>query len=77
MTVVRTYMGGTTRRMLCKPYKQMYMGPLDVCYFLEYPLSNAWTYETPVGPLCKNHREYARVAGCPLLYQRVGGDFSL
>jgi hypothetical protein len=52
-------------------------GPPDIHYFLEYPLGNTWTYETPSGPMCKDHWTYARVAGCPLLCQKVGGEFSL
>jgi hypothetical protein len=43
--------------------------PVDVhgttgCTLLfEYPLGNTWTYKTLFGPLCKNHRAYARIAG--------------
>jgi anaerobic ribonucleoside-triphosphate reductase len=54
-----------------------YMGPLDVCYFLGYHLGNTWTYKTFSGPMCKDHRTYARVAGRLLLCQRVGGKLSL
>jgi hypothetical protein len=54
-----------------------YMGPPDVCYFLGYPLGNTWTYETPFELLCKDHQIFARVAGRPLLYQRVGGKLFL
>jgi hypothetical protein len=54
-----------------------YVGPLNIHYFLGYPLGNTWTYETPFGPLCKDHRMYARFAGRPLLCQRVGGELSL
>jgi hypothetical protein len=57
--------------------QRTYMGPLDVRYFLGYPLGNTWTYETPYGPMCKDHRTYARVVGRPLLCQRVGGELSL
>jgi hypothetical protein len=32
-----------------------------------YPLNNTWAYETPFGPLCKNHRTYTRSGGCTLL----------
>jgi hypothetical protein len=42
-----------------------------------YTLGNTWTYETPFGPMCTNHRTYARVVERPLLYQGVGGGFSL
>jgi hypothetical protein len=69
--------GGTTEHMPYKPYKRTYVGQLDIFYFLEYPLGNTWKYEIPVGPLCKDHWTYARVAGRPLLYQRVGGELSL
>jgi hypothetical protein len=43
----------------------------------EYPLDNTWTYETPYGPMYKDHWTYARVVGHPLLCQRVGGKLSL
>jgi hypothetical protein len=43
----------------------------------EYPLDNTWTYETPSGPMYKDHRTYARVVECSLLCQRVGGELSL
>jgi hypothetical protein len=43
----------------------------------EYPLDNTWMYETPSGPMCKDHRTYARVVRRPLLCQRVGGKLSL
>jgi hypothetical protein len=56
---------------------RMYVGQPDVCYFLVYPLANIWTYETPFGPMCIDHRTYARVVGRPLLCQGVGGGFSL
>jgi hypothetical protein len=56
---------------------QTYVGPPDVCYFLVYLLGNTWTYETPFGPMCTDHRMYARVAGRPLLCQGVGGGFFL
>jgi hypothetical protein len=56
---------------------KMYVGSPDVRYLLVYPLGNTWTYDTPFGPMCTNHRTYARVAGCPLLCQGVGGGFSL
>jgi hypothetical protein len=39
-----------------------YMGPPDVCYFLVYPLGNTWTYETPLGPMCTNHRTSAALS---------------
>jgi hypothetical protein len=44
---------------------------------LKNPLDNTWTYEAPFGPMCTDHRTYARVAGRPLLCQGVGGGFSL
>ena len=50
-------------------------GTTGFTLLLEYPLDNTWTYETPFGPLCKDHRTYA--TGRPLLYQRVGGELSL
>jgi hypothetical protein len=59
--------GGTIEHTLCKSYKRTYVGPPDVCYFLEYPLGKARTYKTPFGPLCKNYRTYARVARRPLV----------
>jgi hypothetical protein len=65
--VARTYAG----------YHRTYVGPPDVCYFLENPLDNTWMYEAPFGPMCTDHRTYARVAGRPLLCQGVGGEFSL
>jgi hypothetical protein len=43
----------------------------------EYSLDNTWMYETPSGPMYKDHRAYARVAGRLLLCQRVGGELSL
>jgi hypothetical protein len=55
LSVVRT-LGGTIERTLCKPYRRTYVGPPDVCYFLEYPLVNTWTYEAAIEPLGKNHR---------------------
>jgi hypothetical protein len=61
LSVVRTH-GGTTERTLCKPYKQTYVGPTNVRYFLEYPLVNTWTYEPAFGLLGKNHRMYASLA---------------
>jgi hypothetical protein len=54
-----------------------YVGPPDVRYLLVYPLGNTWTYDTPFGPMCTNHRTYSKVAGRPLLCQGVGGGFSL
>jgi hypothetical protein len=57
--------------------QRTYMGLPDVRYFLRYPLDNTLMYETPFGPLCKDHRTYARVAERPLLCQRVGGEFFL
>jgi hypothetical protein len=56
---------------------QTYVGPSDVRYFLVYPLGDTWTYETPFGPMCTDHRMYARVARRPLLCQGVGGGFFL
>jgi hypothetical protein len=40
-------------------------GTTEHTLLFEYPLDNTWTYETPSGPMCKNQRTYARVAGCP------------
>jgi hypothetical protein len=50
---------------------------MDVRYFLEYPLGNTWTYETPFGPLYNGTKTYARVVGRLLLCQEVGGDLFL
>jgi hypothetical protein len=58
LSVVQTY-GRTIGRMLCKPYRGMYVGPLDLRYFLEYPLVNTWTFEATIEPLGKNHRTNA------------------
>jgi hypothetical protein len=86
MSVAQTYAGGppdvrsancTTGCTLCKPYHRTYVGPPDVRYFLVNPLDNTWTYETPFGPMCTDHRTYARVVGRPLLCQGVGEGFSL
>jgi hypothetical protein len=38
---------------------------------------NTWMYKTPSGLMSKDHRMYARVAGRPLLCQKVGGKLSL
>jgi hypothetical protein len=76
VSVARTY-AGTTGCTFCKLYQQTYVGPPDVHYFLVNPLDNTWTYETPFGPMYKDHRMYTRVAGRPLLCQGVGGGFSL
>jgi hypothetical protein len=75
--IVQTYEGGTTECMLSQKVQQTYVGPLDVCCFLGYPLGNTWMYETPSGPMYKDHRTYARVVELPLLCQRVGGELSL
>jgi hypothetical protein len=48
-------------------------GPPDIHYFLVNPLDNTWMYETPFGPMFKDHRTYARVAERPLLCQGVCG----
>jgi hypothetical protein len=70
LSVVRTYDGGP-------PDVRSANSTLDVRYFLVYPLGNTWTYETPFGPMCTNHRTYARVARRPLLCQGVSDGFSL
>jgi hypothetical protein len=54
-----------------------YVGPPDVCYFLNTFWIISRTYETPFEPMCKDHRTYARVAGRPLFCHRVGGELSL
>ena len=60
--------GGTTGRMLCKSYRRTYVGPPDVCYFLEYSLINTWMYKATFGLLSKNHRDVYPLAGHPLLF---------
>jgi hypothetical protein len=55
-------LGGTTGRMLCKPYRRMYVEPPDICYFLNtlwiilgrtrQPL-NHWARTTERTPLCR------------------------
>jgi hypothetical protein len=52
-------------------------GTIGRTLLFEYPLNNTWTYETPSGPMYKDHRMYVRVAGHPPLCQRVGGELSL
>jgi hypothetical protein len=52
-------------------------GTIEHMLLFEYPLDNTWTYETPFGLMYKDHRTYPRVAGRPLLCQRVGGELSL
>jgi hypothetical protein len=69
--------GRTIGHTLYRPYQRMSVGLSDVRYFLVNPLDNTWTYETPSGPMYKDHWTYARVAGRLLLYQGVGGGFSL
>jgi hypothetical protein len=59
LSIVRTYWGGNTGSTLYKSYRRTYMGPLDIRYFLEYPLVNTWTYEIAFEPLDKNHQKYA------------------
>jgi hypothetical protein len=49
LSVVWTY-GETTGRTLCKPYRWMYVRPLNVRYFLEYLLVNTWTYKVAIKP---------------------------
>jgi hypothetical protein len=68
---------GDHRTYALQIVQRMYVGPRDVCYFLGYPLGNTWTYETPYGPMCKDHWRYARVVRRSLLCQRVGGELSL
>jgi hypothetical protein len=55
LSVVRTY-GGDNRTHVVQIEQRKYMGPLDIRYLLRYPLGNTWTYETPYGPLCKDHQ---------------------
>jgi hypothetical protein len=57
--------------------QRTYVKPSDVRYFLGYPLGNTWTYETPSGPMCKDHQTHSRVVGRSLLCPRVGGKLSL
>ena len=71
--------GGRTLLSVVRTYGQ---GPLDIrstnhtsrrtwdhrtYATFEYPLGNTWTYETPFGPLGKDHRTYDRVAKRPLV----------
>jgi hypothetical protein len=76
LSIVQTYREGHWTYALQK-VQQTYMGPPNVCYFLKYPLGNTWTYETPSGPMCKDHRTFARVVERSLLCQRVGGELFL
>jgi hypothetical protein len=61
--------------MLCKLYRRTYVGPPDICYFLEYPLINTWTYEVSFGLLGKNHRMYASLVGRPLLFMPINTPY--
>jgi hypothetical protein len=76
LSIVQTYMRDN-RMYAMQIVQRTYVGPPDVRYFMGYLLGNTWTYETPFGPLCKDHRMYARVVGRLLLCQRVGGKLSL
>jgi hypothetical protein len=69
--------GGDHQTYALQIVQRTYVGPPDVRYFLGYPLGNYWMYETPSGPMCKDHRTYARVARRPLFCQRFGGKLSL
>jgi hypothetical protein len=50
LSIVRMYEGGTARHMLCKPYRQTYVGQADIrgtsrrTLLFEYLLVNTWTY---------------------------------
>jgi hypothetical protein len=52
-------------------------GTIGHMLLFEYSLDNTWMYETPSGPMYKDHRTYPRVAERPLLCQRVGAELSL
>jgi hypothetical protein len=49
---------GDHRTYAMQTVKRMYVGPMGVRYFFEYPLDNTWTYETPSGPMYKEYRTY-------------------
>jgi hypothetical protein len=76
LSVVRTYDGGPPDVRSANSTPDV-RGTIGRTLLFEYPLGNTWTYETPFGPMCTDHRTYARVAGRPLLCQGVGGGFSL
>ena len=43
----------------------------DVCYFLEYPLVNTWTYEIAFGPLNKSTGHTLGFGGRLLLFKEL------
>jgi hypothetical protein len=50
LSVMRTYRGDHQTYAL-QTVQQTYVGPLDIRYFLEYPVVNTWMYEAAFGPL--------------------------
>jgi hypothetical protein len=76
LSVVRTYDEGPSDVRSINSTLDV-RGTIRHTLLFVYPLGNTWTYETPFGQMCIDHRTYARVAGRPLLYQGVGGGFSL
>jgi hypothetical protein len=76
LSIVQTYREDH-RTYALQIVQRKYVEPSDIRYFLGYPLGNNWMYETPFGPMCKDHQTYARVARHSLLCQRVGGKLSL
>ena len=49
-------------------YAQKYM---DLCYFLEYPLSNTWTYEITFRSLCNGTGRILGFGGRLLLFREL------
>jgi hypothetical protein len=76
LSVVQTYDGGPPDVCSANTTPDV-RGTTRRTLLFVYSLGNTWTYETPFGPTCTDHRTYARVAGHPLLLQEVGGRFSL
>jgi hypothetical protein len=75
-SVVRTY-GGDHRTYALQTVQVDIRGTTKHTLLFEYSLVNTWTYEVAFGPLGKNHRTYAPLAGRPLFFGPINTPYPL